>query len=54
MTVLSIEFLKGIVGRENTEMLIKLDKWMKKRRFLVSRVLKPEKERAKLSLLEVT
>jgi len=28
------------------------DKWKKKRRFVVSRVLKPEKERAQLSLLE--
>lgn len=43
---------KGIDGRETAELLIKLDKWKKKRRFVVSRVLKPEKERAQLSLLE--
>ena len=48
----SAVFLKGIDGRETAELLIKLDKWKKKRRFVVSRVLKPEKERAQLSLLE--
>ena len=31
---------------------IKLNTWNKDRRFVVSRVLKPEKERAQLSLLE--
>lgn len=49
---LSIPFVKGTEGRETTELFTKLDKWEKKRRFVVSRVLKPEKERAQLSLLE--
>ncbi|OZL16353.1 alpha-mannosidase, partial [Klebsiella pneumoniae] len=35
-----------------TELYTKLVKWEKDRRFVVSRVLKPEKERAQLSLLE--
>ena len=52
VTASSAVFLKGIDGRETAELLIKLDKWKKKRRFVVSRVLKPEKERAQLSLLE--
>ena len=52
VTASSAVFLKGIHGRETAELLIKLDKWKKKRRFVVSRVLKPEKERAQLSLLE--
>ncbi|OZJ67777.1 alpha-mannosidase, partial [Klebsiella pneumoniae] len=34
------------------ELYTKLVKWEKDRRFVVSRVLKPEKERAQLSLLE--
>ena len=49
---LSIPFVKGTEGRETTELFTKLDKWEKKRRFVVSRVIKPEKERAQLSLLE--
>ena len=52
VTASSAVFHKGIDGRETAELLIKLDKWKKKRRFVVSRVLKPEKERAQLSLLE--
>ena len=52
VTTSSAVFHKGIDGRETAELLIKLDKWKKKRRFVVSRVLKPEKERAQLSLLE--
>ncbi len=48
----SILFVKGAEGRETTELFTKLDKWEKKRRFVVSRVLKPEKERAQLCLLE--
>ena len=52
VTASSAVLLKGIDGRETAELLIKLDKWKKKRRFVVSRVLKPEKERAQLSLLE--
>ena len=44
VTASSAVFLKGIDGRETAELLIKLDKWKKKRRFVVSRVLKPEKQ----------
>jgi hypothetical protein len=39
-------------GRETTELVTKLDTWDKDRRFVVSRVLKPEKDRAQLSFLE--
>ena len=52
VTASSAVFLKGIDGRETAELLIKLDKWKEKRRFVVSRVLKPENERAQLCLLE--
>jgi len=45
-------FVTGNEGRETTELFTKLDTWDKDRRFVVSRVLKPEKERAQLSLLE--
>jgi hypothetical protein len=48
----SILFVKGVEGRETAELVTKLDIWDKDRRFVVSRVLKPEKERAQLSLLE--
>ena len=48
----SVVFVKGEEGRETTELFTKLVKWEKDRRFVVSRVLKPEKERAQLSLLE--
>jgi hypothetical protein len=48
----SVLFVKGEEGRETTELFAKLNTWNKDRRFIVSRVLKPEKERAQLSLLE--
>ena len=48
----SILFVKGEEGRETAELFTKLNTWGKDRRFVVSRVLKPEKERAQLSLLE--
>ena len=48
----SVVFVNGEEGRETTELLTKLNTWDKVRRFVVSRVLKPEKERAQLSLLE--
>jgi hypothetical protein len=48
----SVWFVKGEEGRETTELFMKLNTWNKDRRFVVSRVLKPEKERAQLSLLE--
>jgi len=48
----SILFVTGAEGRETVELVTKLDTWDKDRRFVVSRVLKPEKERTQLSLLE--
>jgi hypothetical protein len=48
----SILFVTGDEGRETVELFTKLDTWHKDRRFVVSRELKPEKERAQLSLLE--
>jgi hypothetical protein len=48
----SVLFVTWDEGRETTELFTKLDTWDKDRRFVVSRVLKPEKERAQLSLLE--
>ena len=47
-----ILFVKGDEGRETTELLTRLNTWKKDRRFIISRVLKPEKDRAQLSLLE--
>lgn len=52
VTAPTISFAKGDEGRETTEFVTKLNTWDKDRRFVVSRVLKPEKERAQLSLLE--
>jgi hypothetical protein len=48
----SILFVTGDEGRETTELLTRLNTWKKDRRFIISRVLKPEKERAQLSLLD--
>ena len=48
----SILFVTGDEGRETAELFTKLDTLHKDRRFVVSRVLKPEKERAHLSFLE--
>ena len=48
----SVIFEKGDEGRKTTELFTKLNTWDKDRRFVVSRVLKPEKERAQLSLLK--
>ena len=39
------------IDRETAKLFTKQNKWDKDRRFVVSRVLKPEKERAQLSLL---
>ena len=47
-----ILFVKGDEGRETAELVTKLNTWDKDRRFVISRVLKPEKDRAQLSLLE--
>jgi hypothetical protein len=52
VTAPSNSFIKGEEGRETAELFTKLDTWDKDRRFVISRVLKPEKDRAQLSLLE--
>jgi len=48
----SIVFVTGKTGRETTELVIALNTWDKARRFVVSRVLKDEKDRKQLSFLE--
>jgi len=48
----SISFIKGEEGRETTEFVTRLDTWNKDRRYVVSRVLKPAKDRSQLSFLE--
>ena len=48
----SVVFVKGEEGRETAELLTKLNTWDKDRRFVASRVLKPDQERAQLSLFE--
>ena len=52
VTAPSISFIKGEEGRETTEIVTKLDTWNKDRRFVISRVLKPAKDRSQLSFLE--
>jgi len=52
VTAPTISFMKGEEGRETMELVTKLDTWDKDRRFVVSRVLKPEKDRSQLSFLE--
>ncbi len=52
VTAPTISFKKGDAGRETTELVTKLDTWDKDRRFVVSRVLKPAKDRSQLSFLE--
>ena len=52
VTAPSIPFIKSEEGRETVDLLTRLNTWKKDRRFVISRVLKPEKERAQLSLLE--
>jgi hypothetical protein len=47
----SILFVTGEEGRETAELYTKQNTWDKDRRFVVSRILKPEKEGAQLSLL---
>jgi hypothetical protein len=42
----SITFVTGESGRETTELVTTLNTWEKDRRFVVSRVLKDEKDRA--------
>ena len=48
----SIIYVRGEEGRETTELFTKLNTWNKDRRFVVSRVLKPEKDRMQISLIE--
>ena len=48
----SIIFVRGEEGRETTELFTELNTWDKDRRFVVSRVLKPEKDRIQISLIE--
>lgn len=48
----SIVFVTSEGGRETAELVIMLNSWKKDRRFVIARVLKPEKERAQLSFLE--
>ena len=46
----SVLFVEGEDGKETTSFSGKLDSWEQDRRFVVSRVLKPEKERIQMSL----
>ena len=48
----SINFVTGESGCETTEFVTTLNTWEKDRRFVVSRVLKEEKDRAQISFLE--
>jgi hypothetical protein len=48
----SVVFVTGEEGRETTELTTALNTWGKARRFVVSRVLKDEKDRKQMSLLE--
>ena len=48
----SVSFSRGDEGRETTELVMKLDTWDKDRRFVVSRILKPAKDRSQLSFLD--
>ena len=48
----SVLFVTGEEGRETAELFTKQNTWGKDRRFVVSRVLKPEKERVQLSLID--
>jgi hypothetical protein len=52
VTASSISVIKGDEGRETTELFTKLDTWNKDRRFVISSMLKPEKDRTPLSFLE--
>jgi hypothetical protein len=48
----NIVFVTGEKDRETTELVTTLNTWEKDRRFVVSRILKEEKDRAQLSFLE--
>ena len=48
----SVVFVTGEEGRETTELTTALNTWKEARRFVVSRVLKPAKDRSQLSFLK--
>ncbi len=48
----SVVFVTGETGRETTELVTALNTWKEARRFVVSRVLKDEKDRKQFSFLE--
>jgi len=48
----NIVFVLGEEGRETTELVTALNTWKEDRRFVVSRVLKDEKDRRQLSFLK--
>ena len=48
----SLVFVTSAAGRETTELVTALNAWKEDRRFVVSRVLKDEKDRKQLSFLE--
>lgn len=48
----SIVFVTSEEGRETAEFVTMLNSWKKDKRFVISRVLKPEKERAQLPFLK--
>jgi hypothetical protein len=48
----TISFTKDDEGRETNELVTNLDTWNKDRRFVVSRILTPAKDRSQLSFLE--
>jgi hypothetical protein len=52
VTYPDIVFDAGKTGRETAELVTTLNTWKKERRFIVSRILKEEKDRAQLSFLE--
>jgi len=48
----SVVFVSGEEGRETAELITALNTWKEARRFVISRVLKPAKDRSQLSFLE--
>jgi len=48
----SIVFVTNAASRETTELVTALNTWKEDRRFVVSRILKDEKDRAQISFLE--
>jgi hypothetical protein len=48
----SVLFVTGEEGRETAELFTKQNTWDRNRRFVISRVLKPEKDREQLALLD--